>query len=46
MYWYREEQKQVGLAYLLLSSENRISNVDFALFENLVQSESDLIALG
>jgi len=36
--WHNEEKKQLGIAYLFLSAENRITDADFALFEEMGKS--------
>jgi len=36
--WYDENQTRMGLAYLFLSSEGRISEADYALFEKFGKS--------
>jgi len=36
--WYDENKTRMGLAYLFLSSENRISDADYALFEEIGKS--------
>jgi hypothetical protein len=41
MGWYSNEQRQLGLAYLFLSAENRISDADFVLFEEIGKSIKD-----
>jgi len=33
--WYEKDKTQLGIAYLFLSSEGRINDADFALFEEM-----------